>query len=81
MPAILAQEDHDTWLNGTPEEAWRVLKQFPSGMMFAYPVSNRVNSNRNDGPELLQRRESTPQEEAQKAAEQPQPGQQSDLFG
>jgi hypothetical protein len=44
-------------------------------------VSNRVNSNRNDGPELIQRRESTPQEEAQKQAEQPQPGQQSDLFG
>jgi putative SOS response-associated peptidase YedK len=81
MPAILAREDHDSWLNGTPEEAWQALKQFPSGMMFAYPVSNRVNSNRNDGPELIQHRESTPQEEAQKAAEQPQPGQQSDLFG
>jgi putative SOS response-associated peptidase YedK len=76
MPAILAQEDHDTWLNGTPEQAWQVLKQFPSGMMFAYPVSNRVNSNRNDAPELIQPREP----EAQKEAEQSQPGQQSDLF-
>jgi putative SOS response-associated peptidase YedK len=81
MPAILAQEDHDTWLNGTPEEAFKVLKQFPSGMMFAYPVSNRVNSNRNDGPELIQRREDTPQEQSSSQAEQPQPGQQSDLFG
>jgi putative SOS response-associated peptidase YedK len=81
MPAILAKEDHDTWLNGTPEQAFQVLKQFPSGMMFAYPVSNRVNSNRNDGPELIERRESSPQESAQPESEQPQPGQQSDLFG
>jgi putative SOS response-associated peptidase YedK len=81
MPAILAQEDHDTWLNGTPEEAFKVLKQFPSGMMFAYPVSNRVNSNRNDGPELIQRREADPQEPASPESDPPKPGQQSDLFG
>ncbi|WP_129776525.1 SOS response-associated peptidase [Peristeroidobacter soli] len=56
MPAILAREDHQTWLSGAPEEAFKVLKQFPSGEMFAYPVSNRVNSNRNDGPDLIQPR-------------------------
>lgn len=56
MPAILAVEDHATWLSGTPEEAFAVLKQFPSGEMFAYPVSNLVNSNRNDGPDLIKPR-------------------------
>lgn len=59
----------------------KVLKQFPSAMMFAHPVSNRVNSNRNDGPELIQRREDQPQEQTSSESEQPQPGQQSDLFG
>lgn len=56
MPAILAQEDHEAWLTGTPAEAFAALKQFPSGMMLAYPVSDRVNSNRNDGPELIRPR-------------------------
>jgi putative SOS response-associated peptidase YedK len=81
MPAILAQEDHDTWLSGTPDEAFKVLKQFPSGMMFAHPVSNRVNSNRNEGPELLQHRNEASQEQAPQESEQPRPGQQPDLFG
>lgn len=78
MPAILAQEDHESWLTGTPEQAFQALKQFPSGMMFAHPVSNRVNSNRNDGPELIRPRESSPSEKQDSA--RPQPGQQSDLF-
>jgi putative SOS response-associated peptidase YedK len=56
MPAILAVEDHATWLTGTPDEAFSVLKQFPSGEMFAYPVGNQVNSNRNDGPDLIKPR-------------------------
>jgi len=68
MPAILAQEDHETWLTGSPDEAFSVLKQFPSGLMFAYPVSNLVNSNRNDSPELIK-----PRGEEE--------GGQSDLFG
>lgn len=76
MPAILAQEDHDTWLNGTPEAAFEVLKQFPSGMMLAYPVSNRVNSNRNEGPGLIERRDLSEQGPAS-----PESGQQPDLFG
>jgi putative SOS response-associated peptidase YedK len=63
MPAILEPEDHHTWLTGTPEQAFAVLKQFPSGMMFAYPVSNLVNSNRNDGPELIRPREDTEQKD------------------
>lgn len=67
MPAILAKEDHQAWLTGTPEQAFSVLKQFPSGEMFAYPVSNLVNSNRNDGPDLLKPRR--------------EEGGQSDLFG
>ena len=63
MPAILAQEDLETWLTGTPAAAFAALKQFPSGLMFAYPVSNLVNSNRNDGPELIRQREDTDQKD------------------
>ncbi|MDY6944471.1 MAG: SOS response-associated peptidase [Pseudomonadota bacterium] len=56
MPAILAEQDHESWLSGTPAAAFAALKQFPAGLMFAYPVSNLVNSNRNDGQELIRRR-------------------------
>jgi putative SOS response-associated peptidase YedK len=35
-------------------EAEAVLLQFPSGEMLARPVSTRVNSARNDDPELIQ---------------------------
>jgi len=53
MPAILAKEDHETWLTGTPDEAFAVLKQYPSELMIAWPVSNAVNTVRNSGPELI----------------------------
>lgn len=54
MPAILAQEDVDTWLSGSAEAARAVLKQYPSELMMGYKVSNRVNASRNNGAELLQ---------------------------
>lgn len=60
MPAIVAREDHETWLTGTPAAAFGVLKQFPAGLMFACPVSNLVNSNRNDGPDLIKPRAEDP---------------------
>lgn len=54
MPAILSREDHDAWLNGTPEQARAVLRQYPQNVMVAYRVSLKVNSPRNNGPELIE---------------------------
>ncbi|MDB6043599.1 MAG: hypothetical protein JWM63_2150 [Gammaproteobacteria bacterium] len=44
MPAVLAREDHDAWLKGSPQDAHSVLRQYPDGLMVAYPVHKRVNS-------------------------------------
>lgn len=54
MPAILAKEDHENWLTGSAEAAFAALKSYPSGLMHAHPVSNRVNTTRNQGPDLIQ---------------------------
>ena len=54
MPAILRREDHDTWLKGTPAAARSVLVPYPADLMLARPVSSRVNSVRNNGPELIE---------------------------
>lgn len=54
MPAILAHQDVDTWLRGTPEQAKAILRAYPSDAMVAWPVSTRVNSTKNNGPDLIQ---------------------------
>ncbi len=53
MPAILAKEDHDAWLAGSPDEAWSALKPYPDDHMLAWPVSPRVNKPANNDPELI----------------------------
>lgn len=62
MPAILQKEDIDLWLNGTPEEAKALLKEYPSGQMVAWPVSTRVNTPRNNDADLIQPIELDPRE-------------------
>ena len=54
MPAILKHEHIETWLSGTAEEARAVLLPYPSDEMIAWPVSTRVNTPKNDGPDLIQ---------------------------
>jgi putative SOS response-associated peptidase YedK len=54
MPAILRKEDHAAWLAGTLDEARWVLQQYPADLMYAYAVSTRVNSPKNNAPELLE---------------------------
>ena len=54
MPAILRREDHEAWLEGTMEEARAVLTPYPSDLMVAHRVSARVNSVRNNSPELIE---------------------------
>jgi len=53
MPAILAVEDREAWLTGTPEEAWSVLKPYPDENMVAWPVSTRVNKPANNDEKLI----------------------------
>jgi putative SOS response-associated peptidase YedK len=54
MPAILRAEDLDAWLTGTPDEARAVLRQYPADVMDAYEVSTRVNSVKNNSPDLIE---------------------------
>jgi putative SOS response-associated peptidase YedK len=54
MPAILRREDHAAWLHGTIDEARAVLHPYPADLMVAREVSQRVNSVRNNGPELIE---------------------------
>lgn len=53
MPAILREEDHETWLSGTLAEARATLHQYPDALMVAWRVSPRVNSPRNDDEALI----------------------------
>jgi len=53
MPAILRREDYEAWLYGSVEEARAVLQPYPADHMIAYEVSTRVNSPKNDSPELI----------------------------
>ena len=53
MPVIIAPEDYETWLTGTPEQALRLLRPYPAEQMRAYPVSAKVNRHANDTPELI----------------------------
>lgn len=54
MPAILRREDYEAWLHGTAAEARAVLAPYPSGLMVAHAVSTRVNSVRNNSPDLVE---------------------------
>jgi putative SOS response-associated peptidase YedK len=55
MPGMLTTEACSAWLEGTAAQARALLVPFPTHQMKAYPVSTRVNSPRNDGPDLLER--------------------------
>lgn len=54
MPAILRREDQEAWLRGSSAEALAVLRPYPAGLMVAYRVSTRVNSVRNNSPDLIE---------------------------
>ena len=54
MPVILPREFENAWLNETDEEKLiQLLKPYDAEKMDAYPVSNKVNSPANNGPDLL----------------------------
>ena len=54
MPVILDPADYDAWLEARdPAIPSALLRPFPTERMRTYPVSTRVNSTRNDDPELV----------------------------
>ncbi len=56
MPVILTREGESVWLDPTiqdPERLLPLLKPYPPHEMEAYPVSTKVNSPTNDGPECV----------------------------
>jgi putative SOS response-associated peptidase YedK len=54
MPALLPQGAVETWLSGSPQQAWALLQPYPADLTIGWPVSVRVNSPRNDDAELIQ---------------------------
>ena len=58
MPVILDPKDEKSWLNETDEtKLISLLKPCPPEIMEAYPISDLVNSPRNDVPEVLVRKD------------------------
>jgi len=55
MPAILAPEFHDAWLDRRtrPPDLLKMLRPFPAEQMKTYPVTSGVNSPDNDNPDLI----------------------------
>lgn len=56
MPAILPAESWERWLAPTPAdpgELLALLQPAPDGLLERFPVSRRVNSVRNEGPDLV----------------------------
>lgn len=57
MPVILRREDYERWLTAQPDAAAGLrdlLRPFPAESMTAWPVSELVNSPRNDVPECVE---------------------------
>jgi putative SOS response-associated peptidase YedK len=51
MPVVIAPEDRERWLKG-PNPA-ELLKPYPAELMTMWPVSPKLNSPKNDSPDLL----------------------------
>lgn len=56
MPVILSPEDYEDWLDADAEKDFlrALMVPYNAKEMRAHPVSTRVNSARNDGPELVE---------------------------
>ena len=58
MPAVLRADDWSAWLDSRrpdPTRLWPMLRPAPSRDLELVPVSSRVNSPHNDGPDLIER--------------------------
>ena len=54
MPAILRREDHEAWLGGSLNEARAALEQYAADAMCVFAASSKVNSPKNNSPDLLE---------------------------
>jgi putative SOS response-associated peptidase YedK len=55
MPVILDTTDYDTWLTADDQAIiQQLLQPFPAQLMAAYPISNKVNSVKNDTPDVME---------------------------
>lgn len=54
MPVLLRREDHDARITGSHDDARAALRPYDACLMLAHEVSTRVNSPRNNGPELIE---------------------------
>lgn len=52
-PLVLESHQVDHWLNAPRDEAARMLRPVPDGILMWHEVSTRVNSVKNQGPELV----------------------------
>ncbi len=55
MPAILFEDEERFWIdkNISTTEAKKMLKPFPSELLFAYPVSSKINNVKNNSSDLI----------------------------
>jgi putative SOS response-associated peptidase YedK len=55
MPVILKRDDEETWLSPSQDqqELQHLLVPFPASEMAAYTVSTKVNSPKNNSPEII----------------------------
>jgi putative SOS response-associated peptidase YedK len=66
MPVILERNEEDLWLASDVEASDMVmplLDQYPAARIEAFPVSTRVNSVRNNDPDLMDPIDVAPDEE------------------
>lgn len=64
MPAILAPEDFDTWLDpdiDDPQRLKPLLRPYPDEPLTCYPVSTYVNKAGNEGPRCVEPVPETPE--------------------
>ncbi len=54
MPVILEPDDHALWLGERGKGAARLMHPAPAGLLEFYRVSTAVNSNRAQGPDLIE---------------------------
>ena len=55
MPVILAEEHHAKWLGEIADgDLKELLKPYPADEMKMWPISQRVNSPKNDDPSLVE---------------------------
>jgi putative SOS response-associated peptidase YedK len=65
MPIILAEEHHAKWLGEIEDGNLKeLLEPYPADQMKIWPISQRVNSPKNDDPTLVESLHAKPRTDA-----------------